>query len=166
MKQWIIKHSIILSFVLVLAVMGMIFFFSAQTGESSGALSGGITACIVRLFVPQIDTWPVEEQQALIRTVGLIVRKAAHFTEFALLGFSLMLHIQQLRKRITVHLPWLWAWGVGTAYAISDELHQGFVGGRHPAVMDVCIDSSGVVAGILILAGLLWWIGRGKRASQ
>lgn len=155
MKQWFIKHSIGLSLVLVLAVMGMIFCFSAQTGESSGALSGRITARVVRFCVPDFDAFSETQQKALLSTVGLLIRKAAHFSEFALLGFSLMLHIQQLRKRIHVPTSWLWAWAVGTAYAISDELHQHFVGGRYPAAMDVLIDSCGVIAGILLLVLIL-----------
>ena len=166
MKRWIVKHSIVLSLILVLAVMGMIFCFSAQTGKTSGALSGRITARIVRIFVSGFDSFSETQQKALLRTVGFWVRKAAHFSEFALLGFTLMLHIQQLKKRITVRLPWLWAWGVGTGYAISDELHQGFVGGRHPAVMDVCIDSSGVLAGIFFLLGLLWCLSRRKQKQR
>ena len=155
MKQWFIRHSIGMSLVLVLAVMGMIFCFSAQTGESSGALSGRITARVVRLFVSDFDSISETQQKALLSTVGLLIRKAAHFSEYALLGLSLMLHIRQLRKRITVCFPWLWAWAVGTVYAISDELHQHFVGGRHPAATDVMIDSSGVIAGVLLLALIL-----------
>ena len=160
MKQWIRKHSIGLSLVLVLAVMVMIFCFSAQTGQSSGALSGRITMRLVSLFVPDLDTYPEPERQALLKTVGFLIRKAGHFFEFALLGISLMLHIQQLRKRITVCFPWLWAWGVGTVYAITDALHQHFVGGRHPAVTDVLIDSSGVTAGVLVL---VWCLRRRKQ---
>ena len=163
MKQWIIKHGIGLSFVLVLVVMGMIFCFSAQTGQSSGALSGRITARILSIFVPELDSYPEAERLALIKTAGFIIRKAAHFSEFALLGFSLMLHILQLKRRITVRYSGLWAWGVGTVYAISDELHQRFVGGRYPAVTDVCIDSSGVLAGVFCIMGLLWCVSRRKR---
>jgi len=163
MKQWIKKHSIVLSFILVLAVMGMIFWFSAQTGTDSGALSGKITAWIVRIFVPSFDTFPEPEQEALRNTVGFLIRKAAHFSEFALLGFSLMLHIQQLRQRLRIRFSWLWAWVVGTAYAVSDELHQHFVGGRHPAVTDVLIDSSGVLAGLTLFLGILWWLQRRSR---
>ena len=53
-----------------------------------------------------------------------LLRKIAHFTEFALLGITLRCHLQQLRKRIRISYLWLWAWGIGTAYAITDELHE------------------------------------------
>lgn len=166
MKQWFQKHSVAISLLPVLAVMGLIFWFSAQTGESSGALSGRITARIVRFFVPDVDAFSEAEQQVLFRRVSLLVRKTAHFSEFALLGFFLTIHIQQLRKRITIQAPWLWAWAVGTVYAITDELHQGFVGGRHPAVTDVLIDSSGVFAGVLLMTGLLCWRYHRKRLGK
>ena len=155
-----------MSLVLVLAVMGMIFLFSAQSGTTSGALSGKITAWVVKLFVPEFNTFPDYEQEALLNTVGFLIRKAAHFSEFALLGFSLMLHIQQLRKRLRIRFSWLWAWAGGTAYAVSDELHQHFVGGRYPAVTDVLIDSSGVLAGLTLFLGILWWLQRRSRHQK
>ena len=166
MKQWLQKHSVAVSLLPVLAVMGLIFWFSAQTGASSGALSGRITARVVRFFVPDIETFSETERQALYRTVGTLIRKGAHFTEFALLGITLRCHLQQLRKRIRISYLWLWAWGIGTAYAITDELHQGFVGGRHPAVTDVLIDSSGVITGVLLMAGILWLWHRKRRRSR
>ena len=163
MKHWIKKHSIFLTLIPVIAMMAVIYWFSAQNGESSGALSGRITTWILSVFAPNFHKLPVEKQESIRTALGWIIRKGAHFSEYALLGFFLLLHIQQLRKRITIAIPWLWAWLVGTVYAISDELHQGYVGGRHPAVMDVCIDSSGVLAGIFCFIGLLWCLSRGKR---
>ena len=83
------------------------------------------------------------------------MRKLAHFTEYAILGLSLLLHIAQVEKKIAVRLPWLWAWGAGTLYAATDEFHQGFVAGRGPSVRDVAIDSAGVIAGVLIMLLIL-----------
>ena len=151
MKQWIEKHSIALSLLLVIAVMVMIFCFSAQNGEQSGAMSGRLTTWVLNLIIPDFENFSPEQQEAIRSTVGLIIRKLAHFSEYALLGFSLMLHIAQVQKKITVRLPLLWAWGIGTLYAATDELHQGFVAGRGPSIVDVMIDSLGVIAGIMLL---------------
>ena len=159
-KTWIQKHTIIATLIPVLLVMVMIFCFSAQNGQDSGQVSGRITRFVLGMFVPDFDTWTAEMQAEVCSTVGLVVRKLGHFTEFFLLGFTLMLHIDAIGKKITLKLPWLIAWGVGTLYAVTDELHQGFVGGRHPAIMDVCIDSSGVVAGVLIIMLILRQIRR------
>ncbi len=154
MKAWIHKYSVPLTLVPVLAVMVMIFCFSAQPGDESGALSGGIVAWLVGLFVPELDSLPPGEQAEVLRTWGFWVRKTAHFSEYALLGFTLLLHILQIGKKTTVKAPGLWAWSVGTVYALSDEFHQYFVPGRGPALKDVCIDSAGVAAGV----GVLWLI--------
>lgn len=151
MKQWIEKHSIALSLLLVIAVMVMIFCFSAQNGEQSGAMSGRLTTWVLNLIIPDFENFSPEQQEAIRSTVGLIIRKLAHFSEYALLGFSLMLHIAQVQKKITVRLPLLWAWGIGTLYAATDEFHQGFVAGRGPSIVDVMIDSLGVIAGIMLL---------------
>ena len=125
-------------------------------------MSGKITTWVLNLVIPDFAEFAPEKQEAIRSTVGLIIRKLAHFSEYALLGFSLMLHIAQLQMRITVRLPWLWAWGIGTLYAASDEFHQGFVAGRGPSVVDVMIDSAGVIAGVLLICALLHK--RGKTA--
>lgn len=151
MKQWISKHSIGLSLIPVVLIMVMIFCFSAQTGEQSGAMSGQITRWVVSLFVWDFEELPPQKQDELCANVGFLIRKGAHFSEYALLGLFLMLHIHQIRKRTTVCTAWLWAWIVGTLYAASDELHQGFVAGRGPSITDVMIDSSGVITGAVLL---------------
>jgi VanZ family protein len=46
--------------------------------------------------------------------------------------------------------PWL----IGTAYAVTDEIHQYVVPGRSCEVRDVVIDSCGVLVGALIAAKL------------
>ena len=163
MKHWIEKNSIILSLLLVIAVMVMIYCFSAQTGAESGAMSGKITTWVLSLVIPDFANFAPEKQEAIRSTVGLIVRKLAHFSEYALLGFSLMLHIAQIQKKISIRLPWLWAWAVGTIYAASDEFHQGFVAGRGPSIVDVMIDSTGVIAGTMLL---LWILLRKKKDSE
>ncbi|MBO5323605.1 MAG: VanZ family protein [Oscillospiraceae bacterium] len=155
MKAWVQKHTIIATLIPVLLVMLMIFCFSAQNGQESGQVSGEITRFVVRLFAPDFDTWTAQMQDEVCGNVGLVVRKLGHFTEFFLLGFFLMLHVDAIGRKTAMTLPWLIAWGVGTLYAVTDELHQGFVGGRHPAIIDVCIDSCGVIVGVLVMLVLL-----------
>lgn len=163
MKRWVEKNSILLSLLLVIAVMGMIYGFSAQTGAESGAMSGRITTWILQLVVSGFEDFSADEQTAIRSAVGFAVRKSAHFSEYALLGFALMLHIAQIQKKIAVRLPWLWAWSIGTLYAASDEWHQGFVAGRGPSAQDVMIDSAGVIAGILLL---IWAVRRCRSVNK
>jgi VanZ family protein len=69
-----------------------------------------------------------------------ILRKCAHVTEYAVLGFLLMRAIGRL-------LP---AFALGILYAATDELHQHFVRGRHPSPFDVAFDTCGIALGLLL----------------
>jgi VanZ family protein len=73
-------------------------------------------------------------------TWDLALRKVAHAGEYAVLAALLL---RALRKE----LP---AFGLGIAYAVSDEVHQHFVSGRVGAPLDVLIDSVGVVVGVVV----------------
>lgn len=85
-------------------------------------------------------------------TWDLVLRKAAHAAEFAVLGFLLL----RALGRETAALA------VGIAYAASDELHQHFVPGRQGSLLDVGLDAVGVAAGVVtfkVLSGrdrFLW----------
>jgi VanZ family protein len=70
----------------------------------------------------------------------LVLRKIAHAAEYALLGALLV--------RATAR-PGL-AFALGVLYAVTDEIHQSFVPGRHAAPLDVAIDAVGVAAGIFL----------------
>jgi VanZ family protein len=75
----------------------------------------------------------------------VVLRKIAHAAEFGILAALL---VRALRRTG-------WAVVLGIAYAISDEIHQSFVEGRQGAVLDVVIDSVGVVIGAVLAAR--WW---------
>jgi hypothetical protein len=69
-----------------------------------------------------------------------LLRKSAHFAEYAVLGFLLL---RAVRLRVA-------ALTAGVAYAISDEIHQYFVPGRYASAWDVLLDSGGVLLGVLL----------------
>ena len=73
-----------------------------------------------------------------------ILRKGAHMTEYAVLGLLLL-------RALSRELP---AFALGIAYAITDEIHQHFVRGRHASPVDVLIDTAGVAIGIFLLSRL------------
>ena len=78
-------------------------------------------------------------------TWDLVLRKCAHAAEYALLG--------ALHHRATGR-AWL-AVALGSAYAVTDELHQHFVHGRVGSPVDWAIDTAGVAAGVLLYARLV-----------
>ena len=70
----------------------------------------------------------------------LVLRKLAHFAEYAILGVLLFR---------AVRAPFL-AVLLASAYAATDEVHQLFVTGRHGSPLDWLIDTAGVAAGVAL----------------
>jgi VanZ family protein len=145
---------------LVIAVAAMIFFFSAQSGDESSKTSTGLAVFFLNLAVPGFDGLTAAEKAVYFDKISLFVRKAAHFTEFAMLGASLRL----LFHALSLQRPVLIAWAAGTLYACTDELHQMFVDGRGAMWQDVCIDSAGVLTAVLLVT--LWLRWREKRKMK
>jgi VanZ family protein len=73
-----------------------------------------------------------------------ILRKGAHMTEYAILGLLLL-------RALGRELP---AFALGIAYAVTDEIHQHFVRGRHASPVDVLIDTAGVAIGVFLVSRL------------
>lgn len=105
--------------------------------------------------MPQFSALSVLEQSVWIEYLQFVIRKLAHFSEYAMLGFFLMLHIRVAWK---VSRKWLWTLGLGVFYAVTDELHQLLVGSRSGQITDVLLDGFGVLFGIVLLAGVWWMI--------
>lgn len=92
-----------------------------------------------------------------------LLRKIAHFTEFACLGF-LLTWLAGMAGETGLHL-----WSVplfgGMAAACVDETIQVFVPERGPGLIDVWIDTCGVAAGMgILLIGYHWF--QSKRNKQ
>jgi VanZ family protein len=70
-----------------------------------------------------------------------ILRKGAHMTEYGLLWLLWW-------RALGYRLPAVAA-AIAVAYAVSDEIHQHFVSGRHGAPVDVAIDATGIAVAML-----------------
>jgi VanZ family protein len=77
-------------------------------------------------------------------TWDLVLRKVAHVSEYALLGLLLARAVR--RPGVAIVLA--------AGYAVTDEVHQTFVQGRHGAPLDVAIDTVGALVGVLVWR---WW---------
>lgn len=73
-----------------------------------------------------------------------LVKKSGHAAGYALLALINMRALGWDRKR------WVWAWLLAVIYSATDEFHQSFVPGRHPAITDVGIDSFGAAVALFI----------------
>ena len=80
----------------------------------------------------------------------LVLRKIAHAAEYAVLGALLVRATGRAGLAFTL----------GALYAVTDELHQTFVSGRHGSPIDVAIDAAGIAVGIV-----LWQTARARRIA-
>ena len=84
-----------------------------------------------------LSAWlPVVAWAALIFT-----RKLAHAAEYAVLAVLLWRALES---------GWAAFW-LAVAYAITDEIHQAFVPGRHMSPLDVAVDAAGAAVGLLFV---------------
>ena len=143
------KSVCILTAGLVLVWMAVIYGFSGQSGEESSGLSAMIAQPITNALAA---CWDLEDASALYIQVDGAVRGAAHFGEYTILGFLLMLAISRFGLK-GLWLPWL----IGTVYAVLDEWHQSFLPGRVCDPKDVLIDTCGVLCGVLLTKLLNKW---------
>ena len=126
-----------------LLVLNIVFIWgnSLLPGSVSGAISGWLKDILASLF--HFGGEASEGGHGLLR-------KLAHFTEFACLGALFAWLYGMLRKPV-----WL-AIVCGFAVACMDETIQCFVPNRGPSIRDVMIDTSGALLGIgLLLLGYL-----------
>ena len=145
----------ILNLGITLLLMYIIFRYSAQPAQKSQQLSDGIVYYAIVLFEKIIPNITFD-------TASFIVRKAAHMTEYLLLGFfwsqtvvnftKLRDHIREIKTGLL--RLFLSSWFVPVLYAISDEIHQSYVPGRSCEIRDMCIDACGAFLGVLIALAL------------
>ncbi len=128
----------------------MIFIFiqSALPGDISG-MESGFFVSLIRQF------WDADPE-----TISYAVRKCGHFLEYLALGFSLVFAMDLKLKGVKCMAA---AWAAGTAYAVTDEIHQMYSEGRSAQVTDVMIDSAGVLSGAAIAMLILF---RRKRKTR
>ncbi len=141
--------------VLTILMMVVIFLFSSQNGEESGFLSDKVVAFILSLFKRGFSSFEESVRKDLIDEYSFLVRKLAHFSEYALLGFFFSSYLKTGESR-RVFVPSLL---FGFLYSITDEVHQFFLEGRNMSFFDVAVDTSGVLFGTLVSMLVFYMIG-------
>lgn len=132
------KIRMILCVMLVAMLLIFIWGNSLMPGKLSGAFSRWVSELLRKIFGGQSDG---------SGSHGLL-RKFAHFTEFACLGLNLAWLFSMLQKK--VYMPFI----CGFLVACTDETIQCFIPDRGPALKDVGIDTAGVAVGICLLMGV------------
>jgi VanZ family protein len=83
--------------------------------------------------------------------LDFLVRKAGHMGVFGILALLLW---RAMASTTAWRRPSAWALALAVLYAITDELHQGGVIGRHAAAVDVGIDTTGALIAV-VAVGLI-----------
>lgn len=135
-SPWLIVFRVIFTAALI-ACIAFIFRNSMESGTVSSARSQAVMVYINNLLA-RVHLGPLSEHT---------VRKLAHFSEFALEGFLLMLCIRVYTKHFVRHMSWPLLGGMTTA--LMDETIQLHSISRSSSVVDVWIDMAGVTAGLL-----------------
>ncbi|WP_142384749.1 VanZ family protein [Bacillus sp. M6-12] len=149
-----IKNKIMLFIPLILWAL-LIFYFSSQTYKEQD-----ITHIIDRYS--RIINWNEIfgwvhfsyhgseisiENKGVAHFIEFFIRKAAHFIIFFVLGFLTIRIWTKFTSRRLISF-------IGTLvfvvmYALLDEVHQKFTGGRTPLLADVWLDSVGGIFGVI-----------------
>lgn len=141
-SPWLIAFRVIFTIALI-ACIALIFRNSLESGALSSARSQAVMQKINEIL-SAVNLGPLSEHT---------VRKLAHFAEFTLEGFLLMLCLRVYTNRFVRHISWPLLGGMTTA--LLDETIQRFIPNRTSQVTDVWIDMAGVVFGALIALILL-----------
>ncbi len=124
------KFLAVVCWIFSVVVMVLIFMFSSATGEESEAVSQNLLDKIIEFIGNYIS--------------HNTLRKFAHFSEFAALGFCMTGAIHYTFGKQKFYVPLIPCF----LYAVSDEIHQHFVPERACRVFDMFVDTCGVMTGI------------------
>lgn len=144
------KFNIIFCLLLILW-MAFIFLMSMQPAEQSSQLSGGIVSKLIAALFHNFDSLSLQQQVDMTNTITFIVRKLAHFSEYFILGVLAYLAIPISKSNVR----YITAFVICVLYAVGDEIHQYFVPGRACRMLDVCIDTMGILVALLVIFVLL-----------
>ena len=121
----------------------MALIFIGSTDFMSAEHTSRIIGPFMRWLRPGISEHTIVQVQ-------LLVRKAAHVSEYAVLAallYRAIVHTILVGRGLVSATVVLFLCGV---YAVSDEFHQSFVPSRTASARDVAIDSAGALFGLLL----------------
>ena len=127
----------------VLVWAALIFIFSTNL------LSGSNTSTLLRPLV--LWVYP-SISEAGLAIVHAFVRKAGHFTEFAILAVLAARAFRTSSRELLRNHWFALSLAFVILYALSDEFHQSFVSSRTASIYDCLIDTAGGLAALAVMA--------------
>lgn len=154
----------ILLIIILISWFIVIFIFSSQSGRQSSKVSEKVTRKLLKIkdtisvmvenyedtneiIIKGIKTNPITNER--IDKWELQVRKLAHYGLFAFGGMLiyLILEVFNIKYKILISIF------VGMLFACIDEYHQLYSVSRGPQIIDVVIDTFGVISGVIVAWG-------------
>ncbi len=132
----------------MILMMVIIFLFSAKSATESDGTSIPIAEAVLTIYQRIFGTMGEDSYVVSLRVANVLIRKAAHVTEYGILAICVSYYIWVRGHRGKLFLFFTMLISVG--YAVSDEVHQLFVPGRSGRITDVFIDSIGCILGTLL----------------
>lgn len=137
------RGNLILSWGPLVLVCAAIFWFSSK--PSLGASNALLTI---------LTTWFGEtawyaQYLGSLRALDKVSSWIAHFSEYALLSLTAIWAVRKQWPNLP--RPYALAFGITALYALSDELHQHFVPGRHADWRDVAMDWLGAAVALAFI---------------
>jgi VanZ family protein len=131
----------------------MAAMFGFSTDVFSAENTGSRLFWLLHLLAPAIT----DEQY---ETIHFLVRKTAHFTEYA---FLTLLWWRAWRAEAPQKWEWRWAWRsfvIIALWSLLDEWHQTFIPSRTGTIYDSFLDMSGGLTALLAI-----WLWQRNRAA-
>ncbi len=157
------KHNVCRFVLIVLIIATVSFIWSNSLDDATE--SKEMSSTVVEKVKPIVDPYDKIDDDLFVT----IVRKTAHFSEFALLGAEMFLLACTFSDKKKLTLPILLI-PVSVCFlcAVTDELLQLTSEGRSCEIRDMLIDLGGIIAGTLficVIQAFIKWIKSKKSKS-
>lgn len=133
---------------LMIVWMIIVFCYSNQPGDNSSDTSKNVTAKVINILTTNTNI-KYEDKIEIINKVDPIIRKMAHYSVYMVGGIIVMNYVnaeckKSENKKVLISIL------IGMCYAGTDEFHQLFIEGRSGRIVDIYIDTLGVITGVSI----------------
>lgn len=153
-KKWYWRYRNLLWLLLPALFLCLMISFTLQDGPESTGLSKTIVAKILGRLAVLFDAPQLLDNKKLWSVLHTLLRKGAHFTEYAVLC-GLLFRAQGFVKSIKAlnggPLRYLTALVLTVLVASMDETLQYFVPGRESKATDVLIDAAGALLALVLI---------------
>ena len=138
-------------FLPALLIFQMLFIFTMSSfGHNSSDAQSNLFVDFIAQNFPHVRHG-LENNLISLTTLIFLVRKTAHFTEYAILSSLFFLNLKSWQKpKNSTSMNILLSLIFSFLYACTDELHQIFVPGRSAQFRDILIDTLGASFGATI----------------